>query len=223
MPRKGLSGLAILLIIVAAVIGIASVVGIVYWMSTMGAAPAAEIEYDGEFDDAYLATKAWFYSDFSEGTDCNITNDVLGMSTYGTCIYETNSRIYGNASGITNSSDFQIDLVLDLSDDVEEIDFDCELQNTGTGQAKDDIVIKEASLWTYEDDPEKITDLEIEDQVEIDDVYGPLEGDEYVLHIVFHTKTIDPQFADGDDIMRCAIDLTTDGDVDKARITMESG
>jgi hypothetical protein len=221
---KGISGsLMAILITVILAISIISVVGL---LSVQLAVPprVVEVEYEGEFDDAYLATKAWFYSDFTEQVDCNVTSDVLGGSDYSSCIYRSATAWNATADSSVNSRDWQFDLVIDIDDDVENMDISVELQNTGTGQAADDVVIKEAALYTYEDDPTLVKDLSpfIEDNVEIDGETGVLEGDEYVLHIVFHTKSISPDFATGDDIARIDLDLDTDGDVDSARITVES-
>lgn len=177
------------------------------------------VEYDGEFDDAYLAEKG-FYSDFTEGTDCNITSDVLGASGYSACIYETQPSI-GNDY---NSTEYRIDLVIDIDGDVENLEIEGKLQNTDTGQAKDDMIIKEAELWTYEDADETILVYSIpidNEDGQFEGETGVLAGDDYVLHIVLKTKLVLPAFTDGDNIMLIDLDLTTDGDVDSARITLE--
>ncbi len=207
----------------AAVVLVVSLVGIFTFAGTymLAVTPTPSGDYDGEFDDAYLATKAFFYADFTEGTDCNITSDVLGGSDYSSCIYDTSTAWNATASSAVNSRDWYFDIVVDIDGPVENMEVQAELQNTGTGQAADDVVIKEASLWTYEDEPRKIMDLTIEDQVEIDANTGVLSGDEYVLHIVMHSKAISPDFADGDDILRIDLELDTSGDVDSARITVE--
>jgi len=221
---KGITPLLAVVLLLSITIAVGSLVYVLIGVTPPARVTPSAPTYDGEFDDAYLATKAWFYADFEEKTDCNITDDVLGMSTYGTCIYNSSKAWNATADSSVNSRDWEFDLVIDLDGDVEDMDINVELQNTGTGQAADDAVIKEAALYTYEDEPQLIMDLTpyIEDQTEIDASTGPLEGDEYVLHIVFHTKTISPDFASGDDIARIDLDLDTSGDVDKARITVES-
>jgi len=224
---KGKRGLATW-VIVLMVVGILSVIGVplVYfgYLATVPA-PAAvvSVDYEGEFDDAYLATKGNFYSDFTEGTDCNITSDVLGGSSYTSCIYDTAEDIAGQK----NSTTYQLDLVIDIDGDVENCEIEGNLQNTGTGQAKDDIIIQAIELWTYEDSDE--TELLFDsDDFNIDNEDGEfeletgvLEGNEYVLHIALKTKLVAPTFADGDDIMKVELDLTTDGDTDAARILLE--
>jgi len=187
---------------------------------------APAVEYDGEFSEGFLATKGNFYSDFSETIDCNVTSDVLGASTYVGCLYETTQRLYGNSSGINNGTEFQVDFVIDIDDDVENLEIEGDMQNTGTGQAKDDIVIKVAELWTHKDsdETEKIADMTIDNEdgeIKLDT--GVLEGGEYVIHIVWKTKLVTPEFADGDDIMRMTLDLTTDEDADSGYVSFESG
>jgi len=217
---KGKKGMATWLIVLL-VIGIVAVIAVpmVYFGSlAIKPAPVA-VEYDGEFDDAYLADKGDFYSDFTEGTDCNITSDVLGGSDYTACIYDTSTEI-GSAC---NSTEYRLDLVLDIDGDVEDMEFDGSLQNTGTGQAKDDIVIKEVNLQTYEDEPTIVYDGFVIDNEDGDfeGNTGVLAGDDYVLHLILRTKLVTPAFVDGDDIMKIEIDLTTDGDTDSARILLE--
>jgi len=180
----------------------------------------AVVDYEGEFDDAYLAAKGDFYSDFTEGLDCNITSDVLGGSAYTSCYYDTSTNI----AGTVNSTEYRLDLVIDVDDDVENMEIEGTLQNTGTGQAKDDIIIKEAEMWTYDDADEAVMVYEIpidNEDGKFEGETGVLLGDEYVLHILLRTKLVTPAFADGDDIMQIKLDLTTDGDVDAARITLE--
>jgi len=219
--KKGIATWLVVLLVIG-VIAIFAIPLAYVGFAAVKPVPAA-VEYEGEFDDAYLATKGDFYSDFTEGTDCNITNDVLGGASYTSCIYDTATDI----GGTQNSTEYRFDLVLDIDDDVENMEIEANLQNTGTGQAKDDIVIKEAQLWTY-DDPDEAEMLFDESTLLIDNEdgsiegeTGPLAGDEYVLHIVLKTKLVSPAFADGDDIMKIDLDLTTEGDVDAARITLE--
>ena len=207
-------------IIVLSVLAVAAVVGITYGVTTLSVAPAvAAIDYDGEFDDAYLAVQGNFYSDFSEGTDCNITSDVLGGAAYTACIYTTLTSV-----NVSNSTNYRLDLVIDIDNDVEDLEIEGTLQNTGTGQARDDIEIVEAELWTYDDSDEAVLVYEIpidNEDSQFEGNTGVLAGDDYVLHIVLRTQLVIPMFATGDDIMRIDLDLTTDGDVDAARITLE--
>jgi len=213
-------------VVILMVTGIILVVGVplVYfgYLATVPA-PPVPVDYEGEFDDAYLATKGNFYSEFTEGTDCNITSDVLGGASYTSCIYDTAEDIAGQK----NSTNYQLDLVIDIDGDVENLEIEGNLQNTGTGQAKDDIIIEEVQWWTYEDSDET-TMLFGSDDFNIDNEDGEfaletgvLEGDEYVLHILLKTKLVQPTFADGDDILKVEMDLTTDGDTDAARILLE--
>ncbi len=220
--KKGaISGgiLALLIILGVLAVGAIAWVGTTYYLSTV--TPIVAVDYDGEFDDAYLADKVDFYSDFTEGTDCNITSDVLGGAAYTACIYDTATDM----DSITyNSTEYRLDLVIDIDGDVENMEIEANLQNTGTGQAKDDITIKEAEIWTYDDSNEAVLVYEIpidNEDGEFEGETGVLAGDEYVLHILLKTKLISPDFADGDDIMKVQLDLTTDGDVDAARILLE--
>ncbi len=221
MKQKGKRGMASWLVILI-VLGVVAILGTgVYYVATLSIPTVpVEVDYDGEFDDAFLAAKGDFYSDFTEGTDCNITSDVLGGSGYSSCIYDTTTNL-----GITqNSTEYRLDLVVDIDNDVENMEIEGKLQNTGTGQAKDDIVIVEAELWTYEESDETVLVYEIpidNEDGEFEGETGVLAGNEYVLHLVLKTKLIDPAFADADDIMRIKLDLTTDGDTDAARITLE--
>lgn len=221
--KKGVATWLIILIILGVVAVIAIPMVYIATLAVKPVPPAVERDYDGEFDDVYLAAKGDFYSDFTEGTDCNITSDVLGGSGYTSCIYDTATEI----GGTQNSTEYQLDLVIDIDNDVENCEIEGNLQNTGTGQAKDDIVIKEVELWTYEDSEETELLFDREDfAIDNEDgdfefETGALEGDEYVLHILMRTKLVTPSFADGDDILKIELDLTTDGDVDAARILVE--
>ena len=225
MNKKGMQTWLIILLVV---LGIGAVVGIGYGATAYLAAitPVPVVEYDGEFDDAYLATKGSFYSDFTEGTDCNITSDVLGGADYTSCIYDTSVNITSGTTA-TNSTEYRFDLVIDIDNDVENLEIEANLQNTGTGQAKDDIDIKEVEWWTYDDSNEAVmlfgsTDFNIDNEDgEFELETGVLTGDEYVLHILLRTKLVKPEFVDGDDIMKIELDLTTDGDTDSARILLE--
>jgi len=225
MNRKGLALWVTILLIC---LGIVAIIGVYFGAIAYLAAITPglpRVENDGEFDDAYLAEKG-FYSVYTEGTDCNVTSDVLGASSYYSCIFDTTDDIGGNR----NSTELRFDLVLDIDGDVENMEVDAALQNTGTGQAKDDIDIKEAELWTYDSADETIQicgkglacELFIDNEDgEIEGDTGILSGDDYVLHIILKTKILAPVFANGNDIMRIDLDLTTDGDTDAARITLE--
>jgi len=216
---KGISNAMLAVILIAAMLVSATLVGGLWYAVSLAAVPAA-VEYNGEFDDAYLATKGWFYSDFAEETDCNITSDVLGGSSYTSCIYKNSSAF---DLVVSNATDMTLSLVLDIDGGVENMEVDAELQNTGTLKAADDMVIKDAKLYTYDDSPTLIKDLSpyIEDHTEIDGETGPLAGDEYVLYILMRTKALTAVGAAGDDLLKIDLDLTTTEDVDAARITVE--
>ncbi len=220
--KKGAGGTAVWLIVLFVVLGVAAVAGLTWGITTLTVIPVvAAVDYDGEFDDAYLAVKGNFYSDFTEGTDCNITSDVLGGSGYTNCIYDTSPDM---DSLTQNSTEYRFDLVFDIDGDVENLEIEADFQNTGTGQAKDDMIIKEAELWTYEDSDETVLVYEIpidNEDGSFEGETGVLAGGDYVLHVILKSKLISPEFADGDDIMKIQLDLTTDGDVDAARILLE--
>ncbi len=222
MNKKGQATWLIASVIFLAVITVTLLVLNLAGVS-LSLAPAAivAVDYDGEFDDAYLAVKGNYYSDFTEGTDCNVTSNVLGASGYTNCIYDTSPDM----NSITrNSTEYRFDLVIDIDNDVENMEIEGQLQNTGTGQAKDDIVIKVVELWTYEDSDETVLIYEVpidNEDGEFEGETGVLVGGDYVLHLVLKTKLIAPEFSDGDDIMKIQFDLTTDGDVDAARILLE--
>jgi len=213
-------GMATWLIVMLGVLVVVVAGGIGYGMS-LSTIPTAvvAVDYDGEFDDAYLATEGNFYSDFSEGTDCNITSDVLGGAAYTACIYTTLTSV-----NVSNSTEYQLNLVIDIDNDVEDLEIEGTLQNTGTGQAADDMTIVAAELWTYGDSDESVLVYPIPIDNENDEFEGNtgvLAGDDYVLHVVLKTQLVIPMFATGDNIMLIDLDLTTDGDVDAARITLE--
>lgn len=217
MNKRGMAVWAIVFLFSLLAIG----AGFAVWAGvTYLAVPVVPVavDYDGEFDDAFLADKGNFYSTFTEGTDCNVTSDVLGASGYTNCIYDT------NVDNATNGTEYRLDLVIDIDDDVENMEIEGKLQNTGTAQCADDMVIVEAEIWTYDDSDETILVYEIpidNEDHEFEGETGILAGDEYVLHILLKSKLISPAFAAGDDIMLVKLDLTTDGDVDAARITLE--
>ena len=221
MNKKGMATWLIVLIVVGILAVVAVPLG--YFANTLSVAPVViAVDYDGEFDDAYLATKGNFYSDFTEGTDCNITSDVLGGAAYTACIYDTTTEL--GAGTTQNSTTYQLDLVIDIDNDVENLEIEGTLQNTGTGQAADDFVIEVAELWTYDDVDDAFLVYEIpidNEDNEINGETGVLAGDDYVLHMIIKTMLISPAFSDGDDVMRIDLDLTTDGDCDAARITLE--
>ena len=215
--------MAVWLIVLFSVLGVAALGGAIYGVS-LAITPTAvvAIDYDGEFDDAYLAVKGNFYSDFTEGTDCNITADVLGGAAYTACIYDTTTNM--GAGATTNATTYQLDLVIDIDNDVEDLEIEGTLQNTGTGQAADDVIIVTAELWTYDDAEDTVLVYEIpidNEDNQFEGNTGVLAGDDYVLHVVLKTMLLSPAFANGDDIMRIDLDLTTDGDTDAARITLE--
>ena len=213
-------GMATWVMVMLGVLGLMIAGGIGYGVS-LSVTPTAvvAVDYDGEFDDAYLATEGNFYSDFSEGTDCNITSDVLGGAAYTACIYTTLTSV-----NVSNSTEYQLNLVIDIDNDVEDLEIEGTLQNTGTGQAADDMTIVAAELWTYGDSDESVLVYPIPIDNENDEFEGEtgvLAGDDYVLHVVLKTQLVIPMFATGDNIMLIDLDLTTDGDVDAARITLE--
>lgn len=218
--KRGLSTLLTVLIgITLVILGGLAVWGGITYLAAITPAPVA-VDYDGEFDDAFLADKGDFYSDFTEATDCNITLDVLGGSGFSSCIYNTTTDIFTGQ----NSTEYRLDLVIDIDNDVEDLEIEGKLQNTGTGQAKDDIVIVEAELWTYDESDETVLiyDIPVDNEDgEFEGETGVLVGDEYVLHLILKTKIVAPAFVSGDDIMQIKLDLTTDGDADAARITLE--
>jgi len=223
MKGKGISSAVVAVILIAiivpTVIGLALYAG---YLTTL-AMPAVAVTYDGEFDDAYVASEYGFYIDGVEQTDCNITSDVLGGSAYSACIYNTSAPGF-----IANQStrDWEFDIVVDIDGPVEKMDIDLALQNTGTLQAAADVIIKNCALYKYEKGAllgRPVKQFEIDDNnYQVDDSTGPLMGDEYVIKITLHTKAIDPAAASGDDIFKLDLDLTTDGDTDAARILLES-
>lgn len=216
---KGKKGMATIVVILLGILAVGAIIGGTLGIRALLAIPAVvpAVDYEGEFDDAFLAVKGDFYSDFTEGVDCNITSDVLGATAYSACIYDTT---HDNA---TNGSFYQLDLVIDLDGDVENMEIEGKLQNTGTAQCKDDFIIVEAELWTYEDeDAVLIYSIPIDNEDgEFDGEIGVLLGDEYVLHILLKSKLVLPYLHPADDIMQIKLDLKTDGDVDAARITLE--
>ena len=226
---KGLTSAQLAVLVILGITVIASIFAVA-WVSLKPAAVVAPTEFEGEFDDVFLATKGPFYSDFTEYVDCNITNDVIG-NNWNNCIYRTSVALNATADSAVSSRDFVLSLALDIDGDVgpdTKIEVDTGAGSRSTGEASD-ITLTTVELWTHEDEPEKIADLTnyIEDQEDVDvkleDVgISYLEGDEYVLKVIWHTKTISPDWTTGDDIARITIDLDTDGDVDKAQILVES-
>jgi len=213
---KGVSPLGVLALLIVGLLAIAALAA--YVQLAVPVAPA--VEYEGEFDDVYLATKGPFYSDFSEQVDANISNDVL------TATYRTLVALNATANPAVNSRDYVLALAIDIDGAVKNMEISGKLGNgvASTGDPANDFVIKSVQLWTHEDNPTLKADLTkyIEDQIEIDAETGPLEKDTYVLEIVFHSKVISPDFTTGDDLMQLELELDTDGDVDTAQITIES-
>jgi len=228
MRREKMKGVAsavwaVILVMVALV----AILG-TYAVTQLAVVPA--VTYDGEFgSDAGIATtdlEGWFYNDFTETTDCNVTDDVLGDSGYVGCVFETNQRVNGSVTGI-NGSDFVFSLAFEIDGGpVQNLNIDGSLQNTGTLQAKDDMTIAETKIYTNEDDPVLIADLSsgiTDSATEIDADTGVLQEGDYVLYQVIHAKNICPNAADGDDIFKAKLELTTDGDADEGYYTLESG
>ena len=171
---KGISNavLAVIFIIslAAVAIGTWSITELAVTKVPTYVAPA--IEFDGEFDDAFLPEKGWWPYHAIEQSDCNITSDVLGGSDHTSCIYDTIIRWAGGTAGI-NASTRVFSYVYDIDGPVEAIDFDIALQNTGTCQLRDDAIISDAKLYRYDDDIGKadyIVDLTsyIEDNVDLE-------------------------------------------------------
>jgi len=195
-------------------------VGMVWYQQAQLAVRPVAVKYEGEFDDGFLATKGWFGNDFAEQTDCNITDDKLGWKIDGSCVYDTIKALNSTADSSVDSRDWEFAWVMDIDDDVEYLDVSVEL----VGDAQDYLYIKDAKIYTHEDNPQLVFDLQpyIEDHTEIDAKTGPLEGDEYVLWIVFHTKQVDEHFSAGENIAEINLKIGTSGDVDEAYVTVEN-
>jgi len=218
---KGVSNAVIGLVLFIVVIAIV-VVSTGLYLALRPAVPVEKVVYDGEFDDGFLASKGWFFSDFIEAVDCNITNDVLGQAEDTTCVY--NSTVHMNSS--YNSRDFYISWVFDIDGPIKDLEIDGSLKNSDTLQAKDDFTIVDAKIYTHEDSPVEMVDLRnfIEDQVEIDGNTGPLDGDEYVFWVHLRSKAISPAASAGgtDDIFVLHLSADTSGDTDEAYATFQS-
>jgi len=212
---KGVSAAVVALLIIVVLLGFGVTIA---YLSTLPR--KVEVEYTGEFDDGYLATKAWFASDFIEQVDCNITDDILGYKIDGACVYRTGTAWNETSNPEVNYRDWEFSWVFDIDDDVEYVDVSVDL----VGDAEDYAYIKDAKIYTHEDNPTLVYDLQpyIEDQTSIDAKTGPLAGDEYVLYLVLHTKDVDEKFTTGENIAEIELELGTDGDVDKAYVTLES-
>lgn len=227
--RKGVTSAQLAAILIS-IIAIVLVVAVAYFYLLAVAVPyrpPIEIEYNGEFDDAFLATKGWFYSDFTEQTDCNITSDVLGYN-WNSCVYRTRLALNATAEASADSRDYQLCLAYDIDNDVgpdTSIDIDTGAGTASTGKPTDDLSLTSVKLYTHEDDPVLVKDLtdKIDDQQDLDsEEVGPLAGDEYVLCMIWHSKTISPDFTTGDDVARISFELDTDEDVDTGQAVVES-
>lgn len=225
--RKGISPVLIVVVLILVVVGLLGTAAV--FLAAIPAAPAVEVDYDGEFDDGFLASKGAFATSFTEGTDCNITSDILG-GAWASCVYETSTALNATASAHMSDHDLYFPFVIDIDGPVEEMEISYEMGagTSTTGVPEDDIDLMDAKLYTHEDDPTLIYDLEpyIEDIEDLDatlDMKRYRKGDEYVLYMIFHTKTINPAFTDGDDMGRLTIELETEEDQDKAQVTLESG
>jgi len=225
---KGMSNAMTLVMVL--LVGILALGGFAaYSQMSVTRAPTTAVTYDGEFDDGFLATDGWFTTSFTEATDCNITNDVLG-SDWSTCIYSTNTALNATANPEMNDHDLYFPFVIDIDGPVKSMDIKYEMGagTATTGAPEDDINLMDAKLYTHEDNPKLIYDLKpyIEDTVDLDaknlNMLGFSNGDEYVIWLKFHTKTINPAFTSGDDIGRLTVELDTEGDVDEAEITIQS-
>jgi len=220
--KGAISGAVIGVLLVAVLLG-GLAIG---WGVTQLAVPAVvAIEYDGEFGtDGAIATEGPWGSSFTEGTDCNVTSNILGDSSYRGCIYETKTTIAGVYQNFTRfifPFQFEID-----TGPVQGGDIDMDMQNTGTGQFQDDAYIDVVQIWTHDNEPRIVYDLEkyIEDAgASVDAIFSVLQADEYVLLTEFLTNDINPVAVDGDDICKIKIDLTTDGDADVAYVLAENG
>ena len=226
MKNKGISAsIAAVLLLV----GIVAFGGIAYMYLNyvaLAGKPLAAI-YDGEFNDAFLATNGNFPTSFSEQTNCNVTSDILG-GAWENCVYRSITALNATASVAMNDHDLVLPLVLDIDGAVgpdTKIDIDTGAGTATTGVAADDVPLVGVKLYTHEDNPVPVLDLSggIEDQEDLDNYkVGYLAGGEYVLEIKWHTSTISPAFTTGDDIARITVDLQTTGDADTAQITVES-
>lgn len=215
---------AVILIMAVMLTAIGVWAGITY-LALYPAVPA--LVFNGEFGSTAGMTAAdldgpWS-TNFNVSHACNVTNDVLGDSGYVGCVFQSDPGLQTNS----NNSEYTFCLAFEIDKGpVQAMNIDGELQNTGTLQAKDDVVIKEVSVWTNEDNPRQMADLtsRLEDAgTSIDAATGVLPADDYVLNIVFKTKALLPVAVAGDDIFRAKLELTTTGDADTGYITAESG
>lgn len=221
---KGATGAAVWLIVLIMLMFM-GFMGI--YMYSMQIPAAVPVTYDGEFKDVYLATKGWFSNSFSEQVDANITNDVIGYD-WNNAIYRTITPLNATSNPEANDKDLYFPIVFEIDGNVGDdtkIDIDTGAGTQTTGVPTDDITLVDAKVYTHEDSPSLLYDLqsEIEDHQDIDSArIGPLSDGEYVLYVKWHTLSISPAFTTGDDIARITIDLDTTGDVDTAQITVES-
>lgn len=224
LSKKGVSTAVLLLLALVIIVPVA-ILG--YYAFTLAVRPVhVPVDYDGEFKEGFLATKGWFYSDFKEYKDCNVTSDVLGADWGDGCIYRTITKWNATNSSAINSKDWVLSLVVDIDNPVEKmnIDIDTGGGTQSTGKPEDDCSLTTLKLYTHEDDPAELYDFKgsIDDQQDVDMDTGALDGDEYVLYVVWHTKDVSPDFTAGDDIARIELSLTTSEDADSAKITVES-
>jgi len=216
---KGLAPSVTALIIILFVI--AAVAGTAGYFMLAAVRPSVPIPYDGEFKEGFIPTEGNFLMDFTEYADCNVTDDYLGTSDYAGCIYRSNVVINDTDKG--NSTDLFYALAVDIDGPVQDLAVEADLQDTGTCKPSDDITIVWAQMWTHEDTPVKIADLTISDSNKIDGNTGPIRTKgEYVLYTKMRLGAISPNCVTGDDLMKIQLDLTTTGDVDAARILLES-
>jgi len=231
---KGVSNaLLALVLLIIALVGFGAL-----WLGYLSLTyrPAVAVEYKGEFSDAFLATEGSFSNSFTEQTDCNITNDVLGYN-WESCVYRSINELNATKNAFMNDHDLYFPIVFDIDGDVgpdSYISIDTGGGTQSTGVPEDDVLLVDAKIYTHEDESPSsstlIADLKpfIEDHEDINKVklselgLSSLAGDEYVLYVKWHTLTISPAFTTGDDIARITFSLDTTEDVDTAQITVES-
>ncbi len=220
---KGVSNVLALLLIVIAIGATAGITLTYNYLASLAVMPP--ITYDGQYGaDASVDAadlEGAFYSDFVETTDCNVTDDVLGDSSYVGCVYETT----GGVSNSNNGTDYMFAIAFEIDDGpVEYMHVNCELKNTGTLQAADDFAIENIEVFTNEDSPISYSNLAVEDGgTEVDGNTRFLPEGDYVFVTELHAKGITPDGVDGDDIMTCKNDLETSGDADIWYLTLEVG
>lgn len=217
---KGVSPAVLLLVLfVVIVLAVVAIYAYQTYLAAIVAVPTAAVEYDGEFKDGFLATKGNFINDFTEQSDCAVSNNVLS------CTYRSTIAWNATAEPTINSRDWYFAWVADIDGPVRKIDVDFDLQNTGeTLRAADDAMIVDAGIYTHENNPRKLFDLTpyIRDGNEIRATTGALQEGEYVFYIHLRTKAVSPDATTGDDIGILRLRLGTKGDVDRAIVTLES-